>query len=72
MRLIDADVLKKELYQQWFTDILLVSGNSDVMLYELAQKIDKQPIVYDVDYKLAQAYNQGLKDAMAIFEREMK
>ena len=24
------------------------------------------------EYKMAQAYNQGLKDAMAIFEREMK
>lgn len=23
-------------------------------------------------YKIAQAYNQGLRDAMAIFEREMK
>lgn len=24
------------------------------------------------EYKMAQAYNQGLRDAMAIFEREMK
>ena len=24
------------------------------------------------EYKMAQAYNQGLMDAMAIFEREMK
>ena len=24
------------------------------------------------EYKIAQAYNQGLKDAMAIFEKEMK
>lgn len=24
------------------------------------------------EYKIAQAYNQGLKDAMTIFEREMK
>lgn len=24
------------------------------------------------EYKIAQAYNQGLRDAMAIFEREMK
>ena len=24
------------------------------------------------EYKIAQAYNHGLRDAMAIFEREMK
>ena len=24
------------------------------------------------EYKIAQAYNQGLRDAMAIFEREIK
>lgn len=24
------------------------------------------------EYKIAQAYNQGLRDAMTIFEREMK
>ena len=24
------------------------------------------------EYKIAQAYNQGLRDAMAIFKREMK
>ena len=24
------------------------------------------------EYKVAQAYNQGLRDAMAIFEKEMK
>ena len=24
------------------------------------------------EYKIEQAYNQGLRDAMAIFEREMK
>lgn len=24
------------------------------------------------EYKIAQAYNQGLRDAMAVFEREMK
>ena len=24
------------------------------------------------EYKIAQAYNQGLRDAVAIFEREMK
>lgn len=24
------------------------------------------------EYKIAQAYNQGLRDAIAIFEREMK
>lgn len=49
MRLIDADELKKELYQQWFMDILLTQRNSEDMFYALAQKIDKQPTVHDVD-----------------------
>lgn len=42
-RLIDADSLKKELYQQWFIDILLTQTSSDDMFYALAQKIDQQP-----------------------------
>ena len=49
MRLIDADELKKELYQQWFMDILLTQRNSEDMFYALAQKIDAQPTAYDVD-----------------------
>lgn len=49
MRLIDADGLKKELYQQWFMDILLTQRNSEDMFYALAQKIDAQPTAYDVD-----------------------
>lgn len=49
MGLIDADELKKELYQQWFMDILLTQRNSEDMFYTLAQKIDEQPTAYDVD-----------------------
>ena len=49
MGLIDADELKKELYQQWFMDILLTQRNSEDMFYALAQKIDAQPTAYDVD-----------------------
>lgn len=49
MRLIDADELKKELYQQWFMDILLTQRNSEDMFYALAQKIDKKPTAYDTD-----------------------
>lgn len=48
-RLIDADELKKELYQQWFMDILLTQRNSEDMFYALAQKIDAQPTAYDPD-----------------------
>lgn len=48
-RLIDADSLKKELYQQWFMDILLTQKRSDDMFYALAQKIDAQPTAYDPD-----------------------
>lgn len=49
MRLINADELKKELYQQWFMDILLTQRNSEDMFYALAQKIDEQPTAYDVE-----------------------
>ena len=49
MGLIDADALKKELYQQWFMNILLTQRNSEDMFFALAQKIDEQPIAYDVD-----------------------
>lgn len=48
-RLIDADSLKKELYQQWFIDILLTQTSSEDMFYALAQKIDQQPTAYDTD-----------------------
>lgn len=48
-RLIDAETLKQELYQQWFMDILLTQKRSDDMFYALAQKIDAQPIAYDPD-----------------------
>lgn len=53
-RLIDADELKKELYQQWFMDILLTQRNSEDMFYALAQKIDETPTAYDVDKVVAQ------------------
>lgn len=48
-RLIDAETLKQELYQQWFMDILLTQKRSDDMFYALAQKIDAQPTAYDTD-----------------------
>lgn len=54
MSLIDADELKKELYQQWFMDILLTQRNSEDMFYALAQKIDEQPTAYDVDKVVGQ------------------
>lgn len=46
-RLIDADILKQELYQQWFMDILLTQKSSMDMFYALAQKIDAQPTAYN-------------------------
>lgn len=46
-RLIDADILKQELYQQWFMAILLTQKSSMYMFYALAQKIDAQPTAYD-------------------------
>lgn len=48
-RLIDADVVKQELYQQWFMDILLTQTRSDNMFYALSQKIDEIPTAYDPD-----------------------
>lgn len=61
MRLIDADELKKELYQQWFMDILLTQRNSEDMFYALAQKIDEQPTAYDPDkvVKQLEAYSNA-------------
>jgi hypothetical protein len=60
MRLIDADELKKELYQQWFMDILLTQRNSEDMFYALAQKIDEQPTAYDVD-KVVEQLNDNFR-----------
>lgn len=60
MRLIDADELKKELYQQWFMDILLTQRNSEDMFYALAQKIDEQPTAYDVDKVVEQLKTDSL------------
>lgn len=48
-KLIDTDVLKQELYQQWFMDILLTQKSGEDMFYALAQKIDEQPTAYDPD-----------------------
>lgn len=58
-RLIDAETLKQELYQQWFMDILLTQKRSDDMFYALAQKIDAQPTAYDPDKVVEQLY--GIK-----------
>lgn len=58
MSLVDADELKKELYQQWFMDILLTQRNSEDMFYVLAQKIDEQTTAYDVDKVVEQLENE--------------
>ena len=63
-RLIDADSLKKELYQQWFIDILLTQTRSEDMFYALAQKIDQQPTAYDTDKVVEQL--EELKQYRAI------
>ena len=57
-RLIDAETLKQELYQQWFMDILLTQKRSVDMFYALAQKIDAQPIAYDPDKVVEQLENE--------------
>lgn len=49
MRLIDADELKNELYQEWFLDILLTQQSKEDMFCALAQKVDGQPTAYDVN-----------------------
>lgn len=61
MSLIDADELKKELYQQWFMDILLTQRKSEDMFYALAQKIDAQPTAYDVDKVVEQLETEDSK-----------
>ena len=60
-RLIDAETLKQELYQQWFMDILLTQKRSDDMFYALAQKIDAQPIAYDPDKVVEQLETEDSK-----------
>lgn len=57
-RLIDAETLKQELYQQWFMDILLTQTSSEDMFYALAQKIDQQPTAYDTDKIVEQLENE--------------
>lgn len=66
MGLIDADELKKELYQQWFMDILLTQRNSEDMFYALAQKIDEQPTAYDVDKVVEQLEKDKFIDCETI------
>ena len=58
-RLIDADELKKELYQQWFIDILLTQRKREDIFYALEQKIDEQPTTYDVDKVVEQLEEYG-------------
>ena len=57
-RLIDAETLKQELYQQWFMDFLLTQTSSEDMFYALAQKIDQQPTAYDTDKVVEQLENE--------------
>lgn len=57
-KLIDTDVLKQELYQQWFMDILLTQKSGEDMFYALAQKIDEQPTAYDPDKVVEQLNNK--------------
>lgn len=57
-RLIDAETLKQELYQQWFMDILLTQTSSEDMFYALAQKIDQKPTAYDTDKVVEQLENE--------------
>ena len=49
MRLIDADELKQELYQEWFLDILLTQQGNEDMFRVLAEKIDSQLTAYDLE-----------------------
>ncbi len=53
-KLIDTDVLKQELYQQWFMDILLTQKSGKDMFYALAQRIDTIPVAYDPDKVVAE------------------
>ena len=57
-RLIDAETLKQELYQQWFMDILLTQPSSEDLFYALAQKIDQQPTAYDTDKVVEKLENE--------------
>lgn len=71
MKPIDADELKKELYQQWFMDILLTQRNSEDMFYALAQKIDEQPTAYDVD-KVVEQLEKKIQTHERCIEYEKK
>ena len=54
MRLIDADELKKELYQDWFLDILLTQQSKIDIFHTLEEKIDKLCTSYDVNNVVAE------------------
>ncbi len=61
MRLIDADELKQELYQEWFLDILLTQQGKEDMFRVLAEKIDNQPTAYDLDEVLEWLQDESKK-----------
>jgi hypothetical protein len=61
MRLIDADELKQELYQEWFLDILLTQQGKEDMFRVLAEKIDSQLTAYDLDEVLERLKDESEK-----------
>lgn len=69
--LIDTDVLKQELYQQWFMDILLTQKSGEDMFYALAQKIDEQPTAYDPD-KVVEQLEKKMQTHERCIEYEKK
>nr|DAZ18112.1 MAG TPA: hypothetical protein [Caudoviricetes sp.] len=64
MRLIDADELKQELYQEWFLDILLTQQGKEDMFRVLAEKIDNQPTAYDLDEVLERLQDESKKSSI--------
>lgn len=64
MRLIDADELKQELYQEWFLDILLTQQGKEDMFRVLAEKIDNQPTAYDLDEVLEWLQDESKKSSI--------
>lgn len=70
MRLIDADELKQELYQEWFLDILLTQQGKEDMFRVLAEKIDNQPTAYDLDEVLKQLEDE--KSHISLLDDELE
>jgi hypothetical protein len=70
-RLIDAETLKQELYQQWFMDILLTQNSGKDMFYALAQKIDEIPTAYDPD-KVVEQLEKKIQTHKRVIEYEKK